>query len=94
MTTAPITWDRFGMRVHAEKLKDAMTDVLRNVPYAIAFSYAHKMHVTDVLVSVFTGRYVIRIERASIDTKELRDLLLHGLHERGFRDPVELDLVA
>lgn len=86
--------DRFGQRVLGERLREVMTDVLRNVPHTVAFSYAHKMWVSDLLLSVFTRQFVIKISGASIDTQELRDHLHAGLVARGVKQPVVLELEA
>lgn len=94
MTHAPITWDRFGMRAHAERLKDAMNDVLNNTPHEVSGFYAHRMVCTDVLVSPLTGAYTLRIEGAALDTRALNHFLMAEMHRKGFKDNIAVDLHA
>lgn len=94
MTHAPITWDRFAMKAHAIKLKDAMNDVLHNTPHEVSGFYAHRMICTDVLVSPLNGSYTLKIEGAILDTANLRDHLRHSMHARGFKEPLNLEMTV
>lgn len=86
--------DRFALRQRAQNLKDAMTDVLHNIPHTVAWSYAHKMVVSDVLVSMFTRQVVIRLSGCSIQTNELTEFLMNEMRARGVKEKFELEMTV
>lgn len=84
--------DPFALRAKAIALQETMTDVLKNIPNKVAWSYSHRMWVSDVLLSLKTRQFVIKISGAAIDTRELVDFLRAGMVTRGCHEDFVLEL--
>jgi len=84
--------DRFAKHQLATKLRDVMTEVLHDIPHTVAWSYAHKMKVSDVLFSEFTKQIIVQIKGCTIETKELIEFLYDGMRKRGVKEAIALEL--
>ena len=69
-----------------------MTEVLHSVPHDIAWSYAHKMYVSDVMFSILSKRLVIVIRGCTIETTEPTAFLTTGMRILGVKESFELGL--